>query len=458
MKLIKNKYSIFLVIAFSFFQFNTNAQNSVLEKYIQEGLQSNLTLKQKQSSYEKSIFALKEAKGMFLPNLSLNARYSIADGGRVIEFPVGDMMNPVYSTLNQMTGTNKFPQIENESIPFLRPHEQETKLKLVQPLFNSQIYYNSKIKSELTNAEKADVEAFHRHLVAEIKSAYFNFLKTVQVLELAGKTTELLKENIRVNERLFANDKITIDNVYRSKAELSKLEQNVAEAIKYNKSSKAYFNFLLNKPLESDIEISDETKFSFRKTGLQNSQENAINNREELQQIQSYKNANDYNLKMNKFNKAPMLTAVVDYGFQGEKYSFTSNDDFIMASFVLSWDLFKGFQNRAKIQQATIDKQITELKYTETENQIKLQVFSLYYELEAVEKAIIAAQQEKRSATKSFEIINKKYNEGQASLIQFIDARTTMTSAEYNVIIATYDYKIKYAEFERAACLYNISE
>lgn len=434
------------------------AQNNVLEKYIQEGLQSNLTLKQKQSSYEKSIQVLKEAKGMYFPNLSFNARYSLADGGRMIDFPVGDMMNPVYSTLNQLTQTNQFPQLENESIPFLRPTEQETKLRLVQPLFNPQIYYNSKIKSELTNAVKADVESFKRQLVAEIKSAYFNYLKTENILKLAKKTTELLKENIRINERLFANDKITIDNVYRSEAELSKLEQNIAEAVKYNKSAKAYFNFLLNRPLESDIKISDEIKLSPLEENLQNSQENAINNREELYMLKSYEKANDYNLKLNKYNKTPRLTAVVDYGFQGEKYNFTSDDDFIMASFVLSWDLFKGFQNKAKIQQATIDKQIIETQYNEAENRVKLEVLDLYYEVEAVEKAIIAAQQEKLSATKSFEIINKKYKEGQASLIQFIDARTTMTSAEFNLIIATYDYKIKYAEFERAACLYDIVE
>ncbi len=449
---MKKKTIIYL--SFLILMNHLQAQNNVLEEYIQEGLQSNLTLKQKQSSYEKSIQVLKEAKGMFFPNISLNARYSVADGGRLIEFPVGDMLNPVYSTLNQLTSSDQFPQIENEVIPFLRPTEQETKLHLVQPLFNPQIYYNSKIKSELTNVEKADVESYKRKLVAEIKTAFYNYLKTIQVLELTDKTGELLKENIRVNERLFANDKITIDNVYRSKAELSKLDQNIAEAVKYNKSAKAYFNFLLNKPLESEIEILDEMKLTPLEIELQYSQENAINNREELDMIKSYEQANDYNLKMNKFNKAPNLTAVVDYGFQGEEYRFTSDDDYVMASFVLSWDLFKGFQNRAKIQQATIDKQIIEMQYIEAENRVKLQVLDLYYAVEAVEKAITAAQQEKLSATKSFEIINKKYNEGQASLIQFIDARTTMTNAEYNMIIATYDYKIKYAEFERAACLY----
>ncbi|MCK4662626.1 MAG: TolC family protein [Bacteroidales bacterium] len=452
---MKTKIIFILIIIFAS---QLYAQNNVLDEYIKEGLKGNLALKQKQSSYEKSIQALKEAKGMFLPNLSLNARYSVADGGRVIEFPVGDMLNPVYNTLNQLTSTNQFSQIENEEIQFMRPTEHETKLRLIQPIFNPQIHFNSKIKHELTNVEKADVESYKRQLIAEIKTAYYNYLKTIHVLELTNKTTELLKENIRVNEKLYANDKVTIDNVYRSKAELSKLEQNIAEAVKYNKSSKAYFNFLLNKPLESDIEISGETKLSIVDTELQNSQENAINNREELFMLKSYASANNYNLKMNKFNKAPNLTAVIDYGFQGEKYNFTSDDDFIMASFVLSWDLFKGFQNNAKIQQALIDKQIIDTKHNETVNQIKLQVINIYYEIEAATKAITAAKQQVLSAKKSFNIINKKYKEGQANLLQFIDARTTMTNAEHNVIITTYDYKIKYAEFERVACLYDIVE
>lgn len=37
-------------------------------------------------------------RGMFLPSVSIEARYSRAGGGKIIEFPVGDLMNPVYGT------------------------------------------------------------------------------------------------------------------------------------------------------------------------------------------------------------------------------------------------------------------------------------------------------------------------------------------------------------------------
>ncbi|MCK5795372.1 MAG: hypothetical protein KAH12_11735, partial [Anaerolineales bacterium] len=47
------------------------AQNPHLATYISEGLESNLGLKQKQLDYAGDLSALKEAKGMFLPDLSM---------------------------------------------------------------------------------------------------------------------------------------------------------------------------------------------------------------------------------------------------------------------------------------------------------------------------------------------------------------------------------------------------
>jgi outer membrane protein len=35
------------------------------------------------------------------------------DGGRFFNIPVGDLLNPVYSTLNAITQLELFPQIEN---------------------------------------------------------------------------------------------------------------------------------------------------------------------------------------------------------------------------------------------------------------------------------------------------------------------------------------------------------
>lgn len=157
------KTIIILIGSIIFFQGNILAQENVLDNYVKLGLENNLALKQKYDSYEKSLEALREAKGLYFPDISLNARYSVSHGGRTIELPIGDLMNPLYSSLNGITGimaqngdilpTMIFPDtsINNEFINFLRPTEHETKVRIVQPIINAQIWNNYKIKKELIN-------------------------------------------------------------------------------------------------------------------------------------------------------------------------------------------------------------------------------------------------------------------------------------------------------------------
>ena len=142
------------------------------------------------------------------------------------------MLNPVYQTLNTLLGQEQFPNIENMNFAFYRPTEQETKLSLVQPLIDPKIYYNSRIRKELSSAIKADADSYQRQLVADIKTAYFNYLKSSRLIQLLDETRGLLEENVRVNEKLYENSIVTIDNVYRSRAEMSKIDQESAIAWK----------------------------------------------------------------------------------------------------------------------------------------------------------------------------------------------------------------------------------
>lgn len=440
-----------------FFSITSFSQESKLEQYIKQGLQSNLALQQKQLSYNKSLAALEEAKGLFFPDISFNARYSIADGGRVIEFPVGDLMNPVYTTLNQILQEDKFPMVENEQIRFLRPTEQETKLSLVQPVFNPKIKHNYQIKKKLSNAEAIGIDVFKRELVAEIKKSYLRYLQSLAVQKLYDQTLVLVRENLRTNQSLFENDKVTIDVVYRSESEISKVKQQIAEANKNCQIAAAYFNFLLNKPLDSKIDVMKFDDFLVKINAFENYEKQALTRREELKQLNVLQNARQESIKLNKSDYYPSLIAAVDYGIQGEEYRFTHKYDYVLASLVLKWNIFNGNSRKARVQQAKIDKHILDKKNAELRKQISLQVVEKYYDLIAAKKGIEASGDEVESARKAFRLVNKKYTQGMANLIEFIDARTTMTNAEINQVLKKYDYLIKYADFERVTNEYSFN-
>ena len=447
--------TIILLILFST---TVSAQNDITQHYVNQGLKNNLALKQQQFSLQKSLQVLKEARGMFLPSISIEARYSRAGGGRLIEFPVGDLMNPVYSTLNELLARPVFStDLQNEQIPFLREQEHETKVRVVQPIFQPAIFYNYKIKSKLNKIQQAELSIFKRQLIADIKTAYFNYLKTVHVVELYDRTKILLAENLRVSEKLFQNGKATEDVVFSARAEISKLEQNLAEAGKDNKLAAAYFNFLLNRPLDSAIEIIENSLLNFHhKLSLEDAQSQALEHREEFYQLKNAIAAANNGASLAASSFVPGITGVFDYGCQGEEYKFTEKDDYWMASLVLQWNLFNGFQDKSKRKQALLEKSKLEVQQKELKIKIKLQVQEAYDNVYVASKTITSATERLNSAQKSFKIIKKKYDQGMAPQIEYLNARTSLTNAEVNQIIVKYDYFIKYAEFERVAAFYGL--
>jgi outer membrane protein TolC len=179
----------------------------------------------------------------------------------------------------------------------------------------------------------------------------------------------------------------------------------------------------------------------------------ALDNREELKKLSIYSTIADMQVEMNKSAKLPDMFVAVDYGFQGTEYRFNRNQDYVQASAILTWNLFSGFRNRSKIRQSVLEKEIIDKKLEEAEKQIELQVINIMNELLTAEKGIIAAEQQVKNAREGFRLLNRQYEEGQASLIEFIDARSNLTRAEENLIISKYSYLSSFAEFEKVTTI-----
>ncbi len=454
-----HKYILSILCALVTISFSEESEqlsrSSILNQYLKQALKDNLSLQQKQFDLEKSMAERRESAGLMLPSLSINARYSRADGGRTIEFPVGDLVNPIYDAINDTrirSGINPIPfqDLENRSIPFLREKEQETKLRAVQPLFNPEIYYNYKIKTDLQQLAEYNVNIYKRTLISEAKAAYFNYLKTVQVEKLLAEAKDLVNENLRVSRKLFENDLVTMRDVYRAETELSKIDQKISEAAANRAAARSYFNYLRNRPLDEIIKADstlDITKQEYQTVEALTAL--ALKNREEIKQLNTAIAIAVKSKKLAGGAFLPTLSVVADYGFQGEAYRFDDDHDYWMVSGIMEWNLFNGFQDQARRQQAAIEKKKAETQLKEIERLIALQVDKAFDKTEVSRQSLIFAKNRRQSARASFKLVRKRYEEGMAAQIEFLDARNNLTEAEINFIITQYDYMIHYAGLEK---------
>jgi outer membrane protein TolC len=240
--------------------------------------------------------------------------------------------------------------------------------------------------------------------------------------------------------------------VLNAEYELSKTDQQIAETEKNSQVARSYFNFLLNRELGQ--EILEDTAIMLSDTGagktIQELTSQALLQRQEVKQLGGGIRANEQLLGLQKGSFFwPKVNAVGDIGYQGFEYKFDNPQQYYLVQFGLTWDLFKGGEKKTRIQQARIDQQVMENRMDQLKKQIELQVIQAHYELESAKTALRAAQSGVKSTERSFQIIQSKYAEGQAILLEYLDAQNKLTTSRLTQSINHYELLRKEAALQK---------
>lgn len=420
-----------------------------LDAYIKQGLDSNLVLKQRSVQLDKALLALNTAKSNFLPSVNFNASYTSAEGGRYSELPVGDMLNPVYSTLNQMTGTNAFPQIKNEQINFLPNNFYDTYIRTSVPLLNMDIYANKHIQQQKVELSSLDMQVYARELVKNIKVAYYNVIMVSKSVAVYESNKKILEQNVALNEALIKQGKGLKVNLLKAQTELMKMNTSISTAKNQLKNAEAYFNFLINRPLETPI-ILEEIATS-------NPQLETVKEREEVALINQSIEIQESVLKMNKNYWVPKINAFLDLGSQGTNWEVSRKSAYYMFGVSASIPIYNGSRNQQQIKQTKYELENARLQLDQVEQQLELQrQQALRNTLNAWENWETAKVQLEASK-EYFALVSGANREGLTSQLEFIDASNQVTNAELFVLIQYQNYLSSLAELERAAATYPLN-
>jgi outer membrane protein TolC len=428
---------------------------TVVEQYVAEGLRGNLALQSETLEVDKAVQALAAARAKFLPELSLQARYSRNEGGREIDLPLGTLLNPVYSTLNQLLAAQgqpaPFPQISDETIKFQRDREQDTRLILRQPLYAPTIAAAVRAQRALLDASSYRRMAIARTLRRDITLGYLNWLKARSAVAIVASSETLLRENLRVNESLFNNGKVTEDQVLRAKAEMLDVEQQQREADNQATQAQSYLNFLLNRDLLSPLEPSAIPNLELQKeNALEQLWTQALQRRPEIAQLEQLKRASTEQVSIARKTRWPVLSLGLDAGTQGEQYRFGSGYNFGTASLIFTWRIFDGGGDAARVRQARASERQLVLQQDEIAQQIRLEVQLSSSNLQTARDSLATAGARAEAAQAAFRIASRKRDEGVINQVEFIDARSTLTGAELNHTLTRFNVLARRAELEYA--------
>ncbi len=434
---------------------SVKAQDKKLDDYIREAFQNNKVLQQRYMDIDKSMYALKEAKSYFLPSTTLAANYTLSRGGRSIDLPLGDMMNPVYSTLNDLTQSSKFQNLSNETIFFNANNFYDVKLHTSWDIYNTDRTFNKKISEENIKYQEIKAVQYKRQLVKEVKTAWFQYQQLLQEKEILQSALEMADEALRTNQILEKNGRANNTVILRSETEKNTIKSSVTLLEGKITNARAYFNFLLNRPLDTGID--GKTDFKTPETtfaALQGSSEVA----EVLQLANTTLQIASLQHKLSKSSLNPKIGVFLDLGVQELAWKVKSNSPYYILGVNLKWDVFSAGRNKYRISQSALDINRETAKKEHLQSNVTMQQQNAEVSYTTAMSGYQASLQSLTLAEKYYGDQLKIYKQGKLLYIELLDAQNQLTQSRQNAVSTLLNLHIAYTELEYQQALYPIKK
>ncbi len=435
---MKRIFFLALIGLISHFAFTQN----ILQQYVDQAIQNNLLVKEKKIMERKQAIMLDEASRLYGPEINFITNYTLAAGGRNIDFPVGTLLNPVYNTLNDLTESQQFQLVEDQSINFLPNNFYDARFRITQPILRPEIKYNKWMKEEEVTMSGLQTDQTIRDLIRDVKTAYLHWMQAKEVTGIIDQGLTLLNENKRITESLIKNGQAIPSALMRIESEIDHVNAQQHKARTDLTNASSWFNFLLHQPAGTPI-IAD-TFHSVPEIPVITD----ITAREELQQIKSGERIQKLALTLEQKHFAPKLGVQVDVGSQAFG---TEWGGYVLGGLQLEIPIWDNKKSKLKQQEWEASLEANETTYQWSKQafvvQLQAEIESLHSDLSIYDSYTSMMISDNRYYQETL----RRYKEGLTNYIELLDARTQVTNTQLQQNIAKYQSWIRQINIERMA-------
>jgi len=440
---------ILFLLLLSALSFEVGYSQNILQTYVEEGIHNNLNVGQLTANYEKALWGLKEAKRLYAPNVDFVASYE-----HLFRKPYDldrETNNPVLSGLLDFINTLDNSYIQDGKLYYPARNNYLAGVQLTQTIYNRELAYNSQMKEAAGRSAQAQLEDFKTELEAEIQSAYYTYLQAHFVKECVSQSLVLTKKNLQGIENLIAQQKVTKEVLYKARTNVSNREAQLRNAENKETKAQSYFNFLLNRSLDSSIE-TDAAYIYEQSVRYELGQEFTSNpdNEYRLSYIRGMMNYTTARQNMIRANALPKIQFGALAGYRGTRLDFEQGRNYIgQVQVSLKWNLFNSGVNRAKSRQAEFQLEGLKLQYEQQENQLALSGINALNDVTTELRNYASVKERYSNASVYYSAVEQKFRQGMASILELTDAEEQLLQSDINSYMWYYQLLIQAANYQK---------
>ncbi|WP_285010080.1 TolC family protein [Pedobacter faecalis] len=295
----------------------------------------------------------------------------------------------------------------------------------------------------LAEVARLDADKSKEEIAYAVISTYYNLFKIIQSKKVVEQNLESIASQLKQAQRFFSQGIVTKNDVLRFQLQEANVSLTGMEIENNRKIVNYNLNIMLGLDENTILDISDPEAHLQMAPNLGSFTEMAMENRQELRQLDLQNHAAEVNTKSVKAETLPSV------GVGANLYYINPSGRFIppVNQFIspitlganLSWNIGSLWTTRHKVAEARIQQKSITLQKDVLTDQVKTEINKSYHDYLLAVNRIKVLEASIVQATENDKLLASKYQNNVASATDRIDAETLLYQARINLEIAKAD-------------------
>lgn len=397
-----------------------------LTECIDYAIEHSINIQRQQDAVKQQELSLSTAKNSRLPDLSASAGENFGFG-------------------RALTSNNTYENNSTTSTSF--------SLGTSVPLITGGRIPAETAKSQLNlQATLADLDKAKQDISLNVASAYLEAICAKELVDVARKQVELTKAQKHRIEELVKNGKLAETQLAEINATLANDELSLTQQTNNSTIALLTLSQLLELPTPEGFDIANVDVDGIETASLANPDatycEAVVSKPQILAQELRIKSA-ERDIDISKSGLYPSLYFSAGLGsnyyntsgYQVKSFGKQIKDNFNQyIGLSLSVPIFNRFSTRNNIRSARLQLHSQQLTLDETKKALYKEIQQAYYNALAAQKQCASSATALKASETAFNLMEKKYENGKATSIEYQESKTSLAKAQSNNIQAIYTF------------------
>ena len=391
-----------------------------------------------------------EAERAYRPSVSVGGSYTLAAGGRVIALPLGDLLNDAYATLNQLTQSASFPQLENEEEPLLANNFYDARVRVEQPLYRPEIAIGRERSRVGIAAAEARTEATAADLREAVRAGYLQLLSARRGVEIYAAALTLVEESYRTTASLVRNGAALPLARERIVAERARLRAERTAAERQVANARARLNHLLGNDLDAALPGLDAVGAGGDSGAPPPEDLLRGAGAAELPELRALRAAVELatlDAELERQWRRPRVGLRVDGGSQDFDFGL---QPYALAGLSVEVALYDGGRHAARAQRIAAERDAAERRVGDASRSLALREEVARNNLAAAEAALAAYAPAVAAAERTERDARRLYRAGETGYVELLDAQSQLTRTRLERNLAEFGVSLEAVRLLRA--------